>query len=85
MLAAALLLAGCVLDLSGTAWKKPGAMFQQVTADEMECARRTHEIGTEPDLLLGGVLDVPRLALKESRQQRTFDSCMTAAGYARTE
>ena len=24
---ATVLLAGCALDLSGTAWKKPGAMF----------------------------------------------------------
>ena len=38
---AAVLLAGCALDLSGSTWNKPGAMFQQVTATEMECARKT--------------------------------------------
>ena len=85
VVAAALMLAGCALDLSGSAWKKPGAMFQQVTADELQCARRTSEVGTGPDLVLGGLLDVLRLALKESRQAHTFDRCMTGAGYARAE
>lgn len=80
---AAVLLAGCALDLSGSTWNKPGAMFQEVTAAEMECARKTYAIGTGPDLVLGGLLDVQRLVVKESRQQRTFASCMTSAGYAR--
>jgi hypothetical protein len=80
---AAVLLAGCALDLSGTAWKKPDAMFQQVTAAEMECARQTYEIGYGPDPVLGGLLDVLRLALNESRLQVAFASCMIRASYAR--
>jgi hypothetical protein len=79
----AVVLAGCALDLSGTAWKKPDAMFQQVTAVEMECARQTYEIGYGPDPMLGGLLDVLRLALNESRLQVAFASCMSRAGYAR--
>ena len=80
---ATVLLAGCALDLSGTAWKKPGAMFQQGTAVGMECARQTYEIGYGPDPVLGGLLDVVRLALNESRLQVGFASCMSRAGYAR--
>ena len=32
LVAATVLLLGCALDLSGSAWKKSGAMVQQVTA-----------------------------------------------------
>ncbi len=83
LVAAAVLLAGCAMDLSGSAWKKSGAMFQQVTAGEMECARQTYEIGYAPDLVVGGLLDVLRLAVNEARLQRAFRSCMTRTGYAR--
>ena len=31
LLVVAMLLSGCVLDLRGTEWKKPGAMFQDVS------------------------------------------------------
>ncbi|PYM41310.1 MAG: hypothetical protein DME12_12085 [Candidatus Rokuibacteriota bacterium] len=83
--AAAVVLAGCALDLSGTAWKKPDAMFTQVTAAEIECARQTYEIGYGLDLVVGGLLDVPRLALTEARVRSAFDGCMTRAGYARVQ
>ena len=83
--AAAVLLAGCALDLSGTARKKPDAMFQQVTAAEMECARQTYEIGYGPDLVLGGLLDVLRLSVTEARLQLAFSSCLARAGYARAQ
>jgi len=79
-----LLLAGCTLDLAGTEWQKPGAMVQQVTVVEVECARKAQEIGPGPDLILGGLLDVGRLALQESRQSAAFNSCMTSAGYQRS-
>ena len=49
----------------------------------MECARQTYEIGYGPDPVLGGLLDVVRLALNESRLQVGFASCMSRAGYAR--
>ena len=81
----AVLLAGCALDLSGTAWKKPDAMFQQVTADEMACARQTYDIGYGLDLVLGGLLDILRLAVEETRVQLAFSSCMARAGYARAQ
>jgi len=82
-MAAALLLAGCTLDLRGTEWKKPGAMFQDVSLAEVECARKAFLIGPGPDLILGGLLDVGRFAVLESRQNGAFDGCMTSAGYQR--
>ena len=78
-----LLLAGCTLDLAGTEWRKPGAMVPEVTVVEVECARKAFQIGPGPDLILGGLLDVGRLAVQESRQAAAFDSCMTSAGYQR--
>lgn len=82
---AAALLAGCAFDLGGTAWQKPDAMFQQVTAVEIECARRAVEIGPGPDLVLGGLFDVARSAVLEARQTGAFSDCMTAQGYARVQ
>ena len=83
LLAVAMLLTGCVLDLRGTEWKKPGAMFQEVSLVETECARSAFEIGTGPDLILGGLLDVGRIAVQESRQSGAFNDCMKQAGYER--
>jgi len=84
LLAAVPLLTGCVLDLRGTEWKKPGAMFQDVSLVETECARKALELGTGPDLILGGLLDVGRIAVQESRQANAFNDCMTSAGYQRS-
>ena len=72
---AAVLLAGCALDLSGTAWKKPDAMFQHVTAAEMACARQTYEVGYGLDLVFGGLLDLMRLGVNEARLQLAFRGC----------
>ena len=83
LLAVAMLLSGCVLDLRGTEWKKPGAMFQEVSLVETECARNAFLIGPGPDLILGGLLDVGRLAVQESRQASAFSDCMKQAGYER--
>ena len=80
----ALLLVGCTLDLRGTEWQKTGAMFQEVSAVEVECARKAFEIGPGPDLGLGGLLDVGRIAVLESRQANAFSDCMTSAGYQRS-
>jgi hypothetical protein len=79
----ALLLAGCTLDLDAANWKKPQTLPQQVTADEYQCAHSAFLIGPGPDLVLGGLVDVLRLALQESRQAGAFDGCMTSQGYAK--
>jgi len=82
--AAALGLAGCALDVGGTEWTKPGVMFQEVTAVEIQCARRAFEIVAGPDLVVGGVVDVVRFASLESSQAGDFEDCMTRQGYSRT-
>ena len=84
-LSAALLLTGCTLDLDAAHWAKARTLPQQVTADEYLCAHRAFLIGPGPDLVLGGLLDVLRLAFQESRQDRTFDGCMASQGYAKVE
>jgi hypothetical protein len=82
---AAALLAGCALSLGGTEWKKSDAMFQQVTGDEIECARTALGIGPGLDLVLGGLFDVVRTAVLEARQAGAFSACMTTRGYARVQ
>ena len=84
LLAVAVLLSGCVLDLRGTEWQKPGGMSPEVSLVETECARNAFLIGPGPDLILGGLLDVARLAVQESRQSGAFSDCMKQAGYERS-
>lgn len=84
-LCVAVLVAGCALDLEATKWKKPQTMAQQVTADEYVCAHAAFAIGPGLDLVLGGLLDVLRLALQETRQSDAFDNCMTSKGYAKVD
>lgn len=81
----AALLAGCALDLGGTEWKKSGAMFHEVTAVEIQCARTAFETIVGPDLVLGGLFDVARAASLEATQADVFSDCMTAQGYARAQ
>ena len=84
LLAVVMLLSGCVLDLRGTEWKKSGAMFQEVSLVETACARNAFLIGPGPDLILGGLLDVGRLAVQEARQASAFSDCMKQAGYEKS-
>lgn len=79
-----LLLAGCTsrFDVRGTEWAKPGAMFQQVTVDEMECARRAEAMNA-PDTVIGGLADVVVLNVFEARRASAFRGCMAAKGYQR--
>ena len=81
----AALLAGCALDLGGTEWKKSGAMFHEVTAVEIQCARTAFETIVGPDLVLGGLFDVARAASLEATQAGAFSDCMTAQGYSRVQ
>ena len=58
--------------------------MRQLTAAELGCAHQAFLIGPGYDLVLGGLLDVGRLAVQEMRQARAFDGCMTAQGYTRS-
>lgn len=80
-----MLLAGCApaFDVSGREWTRRDVSVQQVTLDETECARTAYEAGWTPDLLLGGLLDVGRLAVEHRAQARTYRNCLKGKGYER--
>lgn len=74
--------AGCAsVDVSGSGWTKPGSGVQQITLDEMDCVRAAWAVGHSPDLILGGVFDVARLAIDGAREQGAYARCMTERGY----
>ena len=80
-----LLLGGCYTkyDLTGADWTKSGAGtgIQQTTQDEMECVRGAREAGWTPDLVLGGLVDLTRIAIEEGQRSGSYKRCMTAKGY----
>ena len=77
------LLAGCVsaFDVTGREWAKPEASVAQATLDQTQCARLGYRTGRTPDLLLGGVLDVGRLAVERGAQARDYADCLTRREY----
>jgi len=80
-------LTGCTAkyDLAGLEWTKPAMTYQQVTLDEIDCAREAREASHTPDLLVGGMVDVGREAYEELRRSGTYDRCMIGRGYARAQ
>lgn len=82
-LIAVAVLAGCAVhpDLEGRQWARPGAMLQDVTLDEVDCARRAHEAADTPDLILGGLVDVVRLVIEDGQRRTAFRRCMVDRGY----
>jgi len=74
---------GCAseLDVSGARWKKEGVGFNQVTFDETECARGARDAGQTPDLIVGGLVDLGRNAIRERGRQGTYEKCMKDRGY----
>ena len=81
--AAVLLVAGCAphFDIGGGDWTKSGAQVQQTTVDEMECARTASRAYMTPDLVVGGLVDVVRVAIENGQMERAFSGCMRAKGY----
>ena len=82
-LTALAVLAGCAVhpDLGGTQWTQPGVLLQEVTLDEVDCARRAHDAAETPDLVVGGVVDVVRLVMEEGQRRTAFSRCMLDRGY----
>ena len=78
-----MVLTGCtrVLDIAGREWRKPGASIQQVTYDEVECARVTEKAGDLPDTIVGGVADAIVRPKEDRRRGAAYDSCMRERGY----
>lgn len=76
-------LAGCAVhpDLEGRQWARADALLQDVTLDEVDCARRAHEAADTPDLVLGGLLDVVRLGIEERQRRTAFERCMVDRRY----
>jgi len=72
-----------VLDVSGTDWRRQGASFQQVTLDEMECARSSDHAGDLPHTVVGGITDTIVVPLEDARRGAAYDRCMEKKGYAR--
>jgi hypothetical protein len=83
LLAILLLPAACmrVLDVSGNEWSRQGASIQQVTFDEIECARATERVGQIPDTIVGGVVDAVVVQLKAAQRLAAHDRCMRDKGY----
>jgi hypothetical protein len=69
------------LDVSGSEWAKEGTSFQQVTFDEVECARETERAGDLPDTIVGGVADAVVVPLEDVRRLKAYDRCMEGKGY----
>ena len=82
-MAAGMLLAGCAphFDIGGGDWAKPGAQVQQVTLDEMECARTASRAYGTPDLIVGGLVDTVRVKIENGQMSGAFDQCMRTKGY----
>ena len=83
LVAVVLLLAGCtrVLDVSGNEWRRANASIQQVTYDQVECARASKPAGNLPDTFVGGLADKVVVPLEDVLRGRAYDRCMRARGY----
>jgi hypothetical protein len=82
----ALVLGGCAsnLDIAGLEWGKSGVATDQVTLDELECAREANEAGRPPDLFVGGLVDIARVVFEERARTGAFNGCMRGKGYSKT-
>ena len=83
LLVMVVLLAGCtrVIDISGAEWRRDGASIQQVTLDEVDCARETVYAGDIRDTIVGGIVDAFVVPLEDRRRGKAYDNCMLARGY----
>ena len=81
--AAAALLGGCAphFDIRGAEWTKPDAQLQQVTQDEMECARVASRSYWTPETFVGGVADAVRAKVDDAQMTDAFAECMESRGY----
>ncbi|HET9490583.1 MAG TPA: hypothetical protein VFR64_12610 [Methylomirabilota bacterium] len=79
------LLSGCTaaFDVAGVEWTRSNTTYSQITLDQTECARAAYDAGATSDLLLGGLLDVVRLAAENGAQAQAYRDCLTSRGYER--
>jgi uncharacterized protein YceK len=83
LLVAVVLLAGCtrVLDVSGNEWRRANTSIQQVTYDEVECARASEHVSDMPWTIVGGIVDMVVVPLGDKLRGASYDRCMRKAGY----
>jgi hypothetical protein len=81
MLAVLVTLAGCTTVHDPSDWTKPTATAQQITFDDMECERQSREIPGTPDLIVGGLVDIPRIAIENGQREHIYTRCMQERGY----
>ena len=82
-LAAVVALSGCIITTvhDPSDWTKPAATTQQVTFDDMECERLSRDIPGTPDLIVGGIVDIPRIVIENGQREHIYDKCMKDRGY----
>lgn len=81
---AGMLAAGCTTWDLGTWWTRPNTMMQQMTLDNIECARLDEDVKRTPETILGGVLDLGMLTYSEIARISRYDDCMTSKGYVKS-
>ena len=81
---AAALAAGCTTWDLGTQWTRSSTMMQQITYDNMECARLDEAVKRTPETILGGVLDLGMLTISEMARISRYNDCMTSKGYVKS-
>lgn len=80
-LAALVALSGCTTVHDPGEWSKSAASVQQITFDDMECERQSRDIPGTPDLIVGGVVDIPRIAIENGQREHIYTRCMHERGY----
>ena len=83
LVAVGLLLTGCtrVLDVSGNEWRRANTSIQQITLDEVDCARASERDGDLPDTFVGGIVDEVIVPLEDVLRSASYDRCMRKLGY----
>jgi hypothetical protein len=79
----ALALAGCAprFDIGGGEWTRADMQVQQITLDEMECARAASRAYWTPESFVGGLADLVRVKIEDAQMTGAFSRCMERKGY----
>jgi hypothetical protein len=80
-LAALVALSGCTTIHDPGHWSKPAASVLEITFDDMECERQSRDIPGTHDLIVGGVIDIPRIAIENGQREHIYTRCMNDRGY----
>ena len=80
----AALVAGCTTWDLGTRWTRPSTGMQQMTFDNVNCARLDEDVKRTPETILGGMFDVAMLTVAEISRIARYNDCMTSKGYVKS-